>query len=279
MNKYICIIILLFSCLLLQAQDTLFYSTNRSTQYGIGATSMLDTYLSPLRYSGMELRITNESNRLSKHKQGRLSIQNRLDFSFARAENPAGNATEYAAFFDWNWGYHYRFPITEDLKLLAGGLTYTSVGAIYNLRNGNNPVSAKIGLGVAASGMALYNFRIREQPLTARLQLIMPVAGFMFAPKYGQSYYDLFGLGNYDNNVHFSSFHNLINCKSILSVDVPLNKFTIRATYQYNAYLTNLNQLKTEVYSHTFLIGFVSEIISIKGKKQHNTNIMQSAYY
>ena len=279
MKKFGCIILLFFSCILLAAQDSLFYSTNRSTQYGIGATSLLDTYLSPLHYSGTEIRIISEANRLSKYKQGKLSIQNRLDFSFAGTENPAGNATEYAAYIDWNWGYHYRFPITENLKLLAGGLTDVSGGVIYNLRNGNNPVSAKINLGVAASGMGLYNFRIKQQPLTARLQVIVPVTGLMFSPQYGQAYYDIFGLGNYDNTIHFSSFHNKVACKSVLSVDVPLNKFTIRASYQYNVYTTNLNQLKTEMYSHTFLIGFVSEIINITGKRQRNMGIAQSAYY
>ncbi|MCD7972004.1 MAG: DUF3316 domain-containing protein [Candidatus Azobacteroides sp.] len=280
MRKIIYSFFFLFHYLLLPAQEEKLFSTNRATLYGIGATSMLDTYLSPLRYTGMEIRIVTESNRMSKYKEGRLSIQNRVDFSLSSTKNPADNATEYSAFLNWNWGYHYRFPVNKNLKLLAGGLTYVSAGAIYNLRNGNNPVAAKIGTGVAASGMGIYNFNIKEQPFTGRFQFIVPVGGAIFSPGYGQSYYEIFGLGNYDNIIHFSSWHNLFICKSIFSFDIPFNRFTIRTAYQYDMYISNLNHLKTELYSHTFMIGLVSEFIKIKGKKQPGlAPMIQSAYY
>ncbi len=278
------IISIIFLCLLccfsVFSQEEKIYTTNKSTLYGIGATSILDTYLSPLIYTGTEFRISNENNRLSGYLNGKLSSQKRLDFSFSQTKNPAETGTELSGFFEWNWGYHYRFPITNDLKLLAGGLMYASAGVIYNTRNSNNPVSAKLGLGLDLSGMALYNLKIKEQPITLRAQVISPFIGAAFSPGYGQSYYDIFSLGNYDDVIKFSSFGNLLACKTIISADIPLNKIILRVAYQNTTYTSDFNNLDTKMYSNTFLIGFVSEVLTIKGRKSSVLkDSYQSAYY
>lgn len=255
-------------------------STNHSTLYGIGKTSIRDTYLSPLFYTGTELRIVNERHKMSNYFDGNLSSFARWDCSFSETKNPALTSMELSLFFDLNRGYHYRFSVTKDLKLLAGGLLYASGGVIYNMRNSNNPISGKIGVGLAGSGMALYNLKIKNQPLTMRLQLISPFVGAAFSPGYGQSYYDIFSLGDYDNVVKFSSYGNSFACKTIVSADIPFNKFTVRLAYQNTAYTSDFNQLKTEMYSNTFLIGLVSEFVSVKGKKQTPLKEMiNGAYY
>ena len=261
------------------SQDEKIHSSNRSTLYGIGGTSILDSYLSPIRYTGTEIRIVNERNQFSKQLDGKLSIQNRLDLSLSKTNNPAETGTEYAGYIDWNWGYHYHFPVSHSLKLLAGGGTYASGGVIYNSRNTNNPISAKIGLGVATSGMALYNLNFKQQPFTIRTQFIIPLGGMMFAPEYGQSYYEIFGLGESGNTIKFSSLHNLFVCKSILSIDVPLKKVTIRVAYQNNTYISNANNLETKIHSNTFMIGFASEVVLINRKQPILRETINSAYY
>ncbi|MCL1943051.1 MAG: DUF3316 domain-containing protein [Candidatus Azobacteroides sp.] len=269
----------LFCCFTSFAQEMKVNSTNGSTLFGIGATSIRDTYLSPFYYTGTEFRMTNEHHTLSGHFNGKWSSFRRLDFSFSRTSNPAQTGSELSGFFEWNWGYHYRFPVTKELKLLAGGLTYVAVGGIYNTRNSNNPVSIKLGLGLSASGMALYNLHIKNQPFTLRIQVISPLLGAAFSPNYGQSYYDIFSLGNYDNVVKFSFLNNLLACKTIVSADVPLNRVTIRIAYQNTAFTSCFNRLDTDIYSNTFLIGFVSEFASVKGKKSKLKEVFNSAYY
>lgn len=262
------------------SQEEKLNATNNSTLYGIGAISIKDTYLSPLIYRGTELRITNERNTLSNKLNGRLSSHRRLDFSLSSSDNPANTKSEILGFFEWNWGYYYRFPVTDNLKLLGGGLLYASAGFIYNTGNSNNPVSAKLGLGLSASGMALYNLKIKKQPITLRAQFISPFIGAAFSPGFGQSYYDIFSLGNYDDVVKFSFLNNLLACKTILSADIPFNRFTIRIAYQNTAYTSDFNNLETNIYSNTFLIGFVSEFVSVKGKKKTKlSDTLNSAFY
>ena len=42
-----------------------------------------------------------------------------------------------------NYGLQYQFRLTENFKLLAGGLIDANGGFVYNLRNTNNPASAR----------------------------------------------------------------------------------------------------------------------------------------
>ena len=70
MKRPIITLLFLYLCLSsIQAQeDTL--RTNRqvmrATLYGIGRTNLLDTYLSPMEYTGPELRILRENIRNTK---------------------------------------------------------------------------------------------------------------------------------------------------------------------------------------------------------------------
>lgn len=55
-----------------------------------------------------------------------------------------------------------------------------SAGFLYNIRNSNNPATAKVKVSVGFSGMAVYNFKIGRLPLTLRYQASLPVFGVFF---------------------------------------------------------------------------------------------------
>ncbi|MDR2475468.1 MAG: DUF3316 domain-containing protein [Bacteroidales bacterium] len=254
----------LTACFSAFSQEEQIRSVNHSTLYGTGIAGVYDTYLSPIRYKGIEIRLLDESNRMSKYCGGnKLSIQSRIDIAASLLKNPSGTATEYTAFADWSWGYFYRFHVTEKFRLLAGGLTGLAGGVVYNPRNGNNPVSLKANLALSLSGMAIYRTNLWQQPITMRLQVSTPVAGMAFSPQYGQSYYEIFGLGNYDNILYFSSWKNTFACKTLLSVDIPLNRFTIRIAYLHNMHFNSINGLTSELFSSSFLIGLSTELVKI----------------
>lgn len=237
----------------------------RSTLIGGGAYSIRDTYLSPFEYTGFGIRLLDERSRMTRLMKGNLSNQQIIHIDFSSTDNPAETASEYAFMLDYSYGGHYHFRPLPQLKLLAGVQSNLHLGAIYNTRNGNNPVSAKAGLHLNFSGIADYRLRIGKQPLSLRYQADLPFVGCLFSPHYGQSYYEI-SLGNHDGLINFSHFGNYFVMKNYLTAELPLKPFTLRLTYLNSYYQTNIHSLKTQIKSHTLMIGFVKEIFSVQPK-------------
>lgn len=259
------------------------WSVNDATLLGAGGYRLMDTYLSPgkkLDYKGWGLRILNERMKMTRLADYRISRQQLISVDVASTDNPASTATDFGGFVDYSLGYHYHFTVLPGLKLLAGASAHGLVGFIYNTRNGNNPASAKADIDLNLSGMAIYSFKIREYPLTLRYQLTVPFAGVLFSPHYGQSYYEIFNLGNNSGVVQFNSLHNKFALKNYFTVDFPVGNLTARAGYLHSAYYTDVNSLQSHIISHSFLIGLVKEFVAFGGKRlKNNARKYKSAYY
>ena len=134
--------ILFALCTRLQAQidslQTHRYVT-RATMYGVGFTNVFDTYLSPQEYKGIDFRISRETIRMTKLFDGNVSVQNFFQADIGYTHNRADNNNTFSGLVNWNYGLHYQFRLTENFKLLAGGLIDANGGFVYNLRNTNNP--------------------------------------------------------------------------------------------------------------------------------------------
>lgn len=273
---------LLLCCLTTTAQiddDAKTWSTNDATMIGIGGYNVKDTYLSPLKYTGWGLRVSNERMKVVALCNYNVSRQQFINVDLSSTRNPAETATNFTGFVDYSLGYHYRFSPVENLKLLAGVSARAQLGFIYNTRNGNNPASAKADIDLNLSAMAIYTFKIKNYPLTIRYQIETPFAGVLFSPHYGQSYYEIFTLGNYDGVVQFSSFHNRLALRNYLTLDIPVSRFTIRTGLLNSSFRTNVHGLNSHVISNTFMIGIVKEFVSLGGKRLNKKSKYNSAYY
>lgn len=240
----------------------------RATMYGVGFTNVFDTYLSPQEYKGIDFRISRESMRMTRWADGKLSLQSFFQADLGYTHNKVDNNDAFSALANWNYGLHYNFPITGNFKLLAGGLVDLNGGFVYNLRNTNNPASARAYINLDASGMAIWDLRIKNYPLTLRYQVNLPVMGVLFSPHYGQSYYEIFSLGNSGGVVKFTSLHNQPSLRQMLTVDFPVGRAKMRLGYIWDAQQSKVNELKTHTYSHVFMVGFVKELYLLKGKKK-----------
>lgn len=259
------------------------WSMNEGTMVGVGGYNLKDTYLTPgtgRKYTGPGVRILDERMKMTHLANYRISRQQIVSIDGAKTENAAGSATEFAGFVDYTLAYHYHLPsVYPGLKLLAGGAIHGMGGVIYNTRNGNNPASGKGDIDLNISLMGIYQWHIKDYPLTLRYQFTMPFIGMMFSPHYGQSYYEIFDLGNASGVVKFNSFHNKIALKNFITVDFPLGKFTIRAGFLHSFYRTDVNDIDCHIISRSFLIGFVKEFISFGGKRSRDTQKIRSSYY
>ena len=261
----------LFPAFQIQAQKDSLDATRyvvRSTMVGAGKANVFDTYLSPIEYTGPEFRVSHESMRMTRLMEGNVSVQNRVQASVSYTRNPSGTGEMYTGLLNWTCGLHYQFRISESLKILFGPMLDLTVGGIYNVRNSNNPAQAKAYGSIDASGMLVYKFRIARYPMVLRYQADLPMLGAMFSPEFGESYYEMFSLGNDGRHVAFTSFHNAPSLRQFLTLDFPVRKVVMRVGYLCDIQQAKVNHLKSHVYSHNFMVGFVKNIYLLKGRRK-----------
>jgi hypothetical protein len=251
---------------------------NSCLQFGVGYSNILDTYLSDREYRGIDLRVAHETMRLTDCKRYKLSVQNFLQTDFSYTHNTADNNNLFTGVINWNYGLHRQFTVNDHLKLLAGGLSDMNIGFIYNLRNSNNPASLRAYLNFDASAMAIWRFRVKRLPMILRYQLNIPVIGVMFSPQMGESYYEIFSLGNHKGTVKITSLHNEPSLRQILSLDIPLGSRTLRVSYLGDIQQSHVNGIKTHIYSHVFMFGFVRQLYSFHPKEAQRLPLSLQVY-
>lgn len=271
-QKFIMLLIALGTFLSVGAQEDSLRATRyvmRSTLFGVGHSNVFETYLSPLEYTGTEVRFLHESMRMTRLLGGKVSGQSLIQVNASYNKNISQTAEMYAGLVNWSYALHYQFRMNDDkLKILVGPMLDLNGGVVYNRRNSNNPAQAKAYGGLGASGMLIYKFRIARYPLTVRYQANLPLLGVMFSPEYGESYYEIFSLGNGGRNVLFTSLHNNPSLRQIVTLDFPIRNVTMRVGYVCDIQQSKVNNLKSHAYSHDFMIGFVRNLYLLRGKNR-----------
>lgn len=271
----LCVLILIvLTCLptRIQAQDSLQATRHvmRSVMIGAGHNNTFETYLSPLEYEGPEVRFAYETMRMTRLMDGNVSAQNLFQLHASYTENISQTNHTYGGLVNWSYALHYQFRPAKGLKILFGPMLDLNAGVVYNRRNSNNPAQAKAYGGLGASGMLIYRFRIKNYPLTVRWQANLPLLGVMFSPEFGESYYEIFSLGNGGRNVVFTSLHNNPSLRQLLTLDFPVGNTVMRVGYVCDLQQAKVNNLKSHTYSHDFMIGVVRNLYLMRGKNRAN---------
>lgn len=272
----LCVFILIvLTCLptRIQAQDSLQATRHvmRSVMIGAGHNNTFETYLSPLEYEGPEVRFAYETMRMTRLMDGNVSAQNLFQLHASYTENISQTNHTYGGLVNWSYALHYQFRPAKGLKILFGPMLDLNAGVVYNRRNSNNPAQAKAYGGLGASGMLIYRFRIKNYPLTVRWQANLPLLGVMFSSEFGESYYEIFSLGNGGRNVVFTSLHNNPSLRQLLTLDFPVGNTVMRVGYVCDLQQAKVNNLKSHTYSHDFMIGVVRNLYLFHGKKHMTT--------
>ena len=115
------VFLLLFSLVSLSASaqtDTLIgrkVITN-ARMISLGAIDILDTYLSPEKYTGTELRYI--SHTIRRHEERKWSQMIVHQGSIAQAGNRSGIGSEIAGRYQFSYGWHLNWQLTDyNLKL------------------------------------------------------------------------------------------------------------------------------------------------------------------
>lgn len=225
---------------------------------GVGATDILDTYLSQEKFRGTELRYISHTMREPEGRHwGRLIVhQGNLAF----ADNRSGDGGEIAGAYYFSYGVRRRFafPVgNATLTVRAGAQADVTAGFIYNTRGSNNPAQARLALSVSPSVSATYSTRIKRLPTAVCYEASLPLAGLMFSPNYGQSYYEIFTRGNYDHNIVPTTFVSTPSLRQMLTIDFTFRHATVRIGYLGDIQQAKVNGLKQHIYTHALVVGFV----------------------
>ncbi len=259
--------ILLVVCMAMSSRaqsDTIVgrHEVTNAQMVAIGATEILDTYLSPEKYSGIELRYLSHTTRVEAGNRYTQQIIHQA--SLCNATDRSGDGSEVAGLYTFSYARHYNWQLMGGrLHVKAGGLADLNLGAIYNTRNQNNPAQMRLSMMVAPSAVAICPFRIKRLRCSARYELSVPLVGVMFSPYYGQSYYEIFSRGNYDHNVVPVTVFSAPSMRHLLTLDLKWKKTTYRLGYLGDFQQAEVNHLKQHVYTHAFMIGIVRHFKTI----------------
>ena len=224
-------------------------------QLGVGTTNILDTYLSQEKFHGVGLSLLTTTDRVRDGRRWLASWQHQTHVS--KAEDRAGNSSTVEAMYKFHYGRYCRLSAPgQPLELHAGLMGNAGIGMIYNTRNGNNPVQARLGLHLSPSARARYTFNLFRHAAQVRYQADLPLVGVVFSPNYGQSYYELFTLGNYDHNIVPTTFVSAPNFRQQLSLLYTFApRLTLSLGYLGDYQQQRVNNLKQHVVNHAFLVG------------------------
>lgn len=238
----------------------------RSLLFGIGRTNQLDTYLSPMEYTGLQVSFLTQSERMTRMANRHISFQSTLHGVYTHTDNPAGTAHYTGGRIAYDAGWHYHYSPLPNLNLKGGALVGADLGFLYNSRNGNNPAQGHFSIDLSLSAGADYSFSLWRLPMRISYQADLPMIGLMFCPEFGESYYEISQQGA-GHDIICAHPGNALSLRQFLTMDFCLRRITLRIGYLCDNRQSYARSVKYHDLSHSFMLGFVRHFQLMKMKK------------
>lgn len=224
--------------------------------WGFGQANVLDTYLSPLEYTGPDFMLHHTTSRTTHWGSGRWKALADYTLHFAYLDSPTDDGRELDTEISAAGGLVHEWYPSYRWRLSAGGLVEASGGGTYNTRNANNPAQGRLGIQLEATVQAEWSFRLCRKQGTLSLRTDVPLTGVQFSPQYGQSYYEIFSLGHTDGIIHFTHPGNVPSVRLQAQAVMPLWGSHLSFGYMGDVRQSKLGGLRRHAWRNGFFIGF-----------------------
>lgn len=236
----------------------------RATMVGLGCDNMLDTYLSEEKFSGLQLSFVSHIERQREGRAWSREIVHRA--AVAEGWDRSHDNRILGAMYDMQYRWMRQVVQTECFRLKAGVGANGFFDVLYMPGNGNNPVQLHMGASAVAAANAAYHFHIRRLPVAVCWDVSAPVLGVAFSPAYGQSYYELFGRGNYDRNVVVSQPFNMPSMRHLFAFDFGFRSVSLRIGYLGDYRQSKFHDIKYHEWQHSVVVGVIKRFMIIPGR-------------
>jgi len=217
---------------------------------GMGTADVMDTYLSPYSYNQNDARID-----FILEKIWPKTSSSGWGIHLSTMENHARNVNTYDLGTYVQFAHHCFQWHQAGFHIKAGPMGYFNAGVIYNERNGNNPVQAKLSLMADVSVRTYYDFHLWKKNFQIEYSIDIPIIGLAYSPQFGQSYYEQFVLSNYDHNCVIAHCINTPTLRHRVLLQLPFWKQQWYVGYNGIIEQSKYNHLRYHSYTHSLLIG------------------------
>ena len=286
MRRLLTIILLSISVATISAQNTYRIATDSivrpvASAYSLeyGSSDLRDTYLTPLNYSGWSVALNYERMQAMSFAPDDWIM--RLDgrLSFASTENPGHTASMMSINLRPSWSMLRRFKLDKKFAIAVGGNVGINIGALYLMRNSNNPAAVQASATIGLTAMATYSHTFGKLPVTLRYQPTMPLTGVFFAPDYDELYYEIW-LGNHNGLCHAAWPGNFFRLDNLLTADLHLGSTILRVGYRCEISSSKASHIVSQRIEHSFVLGVSTEWLSLQpgSRRCDQARIISSMY-
>jgi hypothetical protein len=220
----------------------------------IGGGSVLDTYLSPIKYSGVSLSLAGEWDKHVAWADSTMVMQFNGAISSVLAQNPTKNKNLYEADLNFEWGLRKEWRPIRNLTLRGGAGVGFNAGVIYKPSNNNNPATAKADVNLSLGAMARYDTHIGRLPITISDEVRLPSLSLFFSQQYAETYYEIY-LGNHSGLVHAGWWGNNFCIDNLCVVDMKLSKYSLSVGYRLRVRSSYVCDINTQIVTHAAVVG------------------------
>lgn len=221
-----------------------------------GAARTISTYLSPLYYTGMDYAVSGSWTKSFNRWPDRCVMRFEAAFNFQNMLNPAKTAAMYGLTGRFNWGLAWRHRFGAGWQITAGPMIDIYGGALYQTRNGNNPVSALASAGLDIQASVSRRFRIGRLPVEIADEVRIPSVSAFFCPEYGESYYEIY-LGNRRGLAHCGWWGNAFGIDNLISFRMNFGRTGMTIGYRFDMRVFKANSLEIQIMRNAIVIGVI----------------------
>lgn len=258
-----------------------YITSHRSWQIAPFTEKRVNTYLSPLSYSGIGIAMYSTQEQPLSQKNSRWIYKQEGMGYTSLLLNPAKTASFRIVGGSFEMDFLYKIPLPYAIRWGIGPLSFSEISFFSQSRNQNNPMDVEIHSDLGIGTLIAYRLSYKRFICDFRLWGSLSLAGISFSPNYRESYLQALMYENWSKNIHptilgYNKHFYQINS----SIEIPISRLTtIVLGVQHINSATYINQLFRGRQRTLYSIGFSTDFRSFFGKELLDQSNLQSALW